>query len=357
MGAFLTAFAPAVLNGALGMLQNRANVQATRDAQAQANAFAERMMHEAYDMNSPSRQVQEFERAGMNPNLITGSSFVGATAPQNQGLPNYSQQSPWNLPTDDVSAIAQKRAGARLANEQALSEKALRGGNVRLQNAQYDYTVSNTALNKRNADYISKQMFNIDETIQEIRTRRRLFEQQIEGQRKQNALLGEQVEGQKLQNFFYPRITARQIDRLISQTANDYASVNFLRANANLLVQNAVGVELQNSFYRQTWDERKHNLRVQNALQGAHLKLIQGQDGMLRFQFGQLKDFDSLERWLRVGNSAVQFMQGIQSLNPIDKQLERAGKVGNLLSPYGDLSPSPSSSGGLPNASTSYTWY
>lgn len=339
MNEFLSSFAPAVFNGMLGSVQNAQNLANTREAQERANQFASMMMQRAYDMNSPSSQVKSFMDAGMNPNLVSGQSFIGATAPQNQGIPNYSQQSPWQLPTDDVSAVAQKRAGAKLANEQALSENSLRAGNIRLQDSLWKFQLSQFRLNDAQTAFVSKDLFRLDETIRQIRQQARLYEEQWKYQRSQNE--------------WFPKVTKAQVDNIISSTAQNYAQRQYLQANAGYLVQMAIGQNLQNSFYRQTWNERKTQLWRDLKIQGLQIGLMSTQNGITEFNFGQLKTFGQFERALGVANSILDVVRKIQQVNPIRQQIELGGSVLKFLNPLGQ-----SSSMGLtyPNASSSFSW-
>ena len=64
-----------------GWMQNRANAQNAKDAQA----FEQRMWEQSNEYNSPINQMQRLKDAGLNPNLVYGSgSVAGNTATASQ---------------------------------------------------------------------------------------------------------------------------------------------------------------------------------------------------------------------------------------------------------------------------------
>lgn len=347
-----------ILNTIGARKQNRENMAFQAQQQQIANDFASREAEKARNYNSPAHQLQLYQDAGMNPNLISGEDFVPTQSVQNQSVPNYSQPSPMQLESPDIGTLLQQRAQSKLLNEQSLSEKTMRGPNVRLADANFDYIVENTNHTREDIKMLSKKMYEIDETVKLIQEQVKYYNSLVNNVNADTSVKESQVDlnNELAKNEEYKRTTfyPMQLRQMASQIAVNTAQRSFLLANAKYFGQMARSVMFQNDVNQanKTYILQMPKLSYFQNLHSLHLTLTQ--EGMMKFQFGQLRSYSDLERMLNLASGSVNMLNGLFHLDPFSQTFDRLQKVGSLIPFSGGSSPQGSPSGYFNAPSYSY---
>lgn len=323
-----TAAIPSVVNGISQLFTNKSNQRNYEAAQERANAFArsERLQTQAY--NSLENQFGQMARVGMNPNLLTGQSFVASSPMSNQPVSPPLNTAP-TMPSETLSQAAFNSASAENQRESAVTTKELRSGLIRQQNAEYDFTVANTANTRASLPAIQKQTDLIDTTINDM------VQRIIESDARTQNIREDTARMRELRGT-WRRDADAKFNNIVSSTAVNGAQRQMLLANKQQILALAEQLRFQNDINNATRNSQilfklgertEQKVRIQNAITSGN---------MLRFQFGQMKTYSEFERVLGDVSSTLNVVNQLIELSPY----ERAKKDLKDLLPFSNSSPS-----------------
>lgn len=343
VGAALAAAAiPSVVNGFSQLFTNKSNLKNYNAAQERANAFARSERIAAQNYNSLENQFGQMARVGMNPNLLTGQSFV-ASSP----VPNQSVSPPLNtapaMPAETLSQAALNSSSAQSQHEQAITTKELRAGLIKQQNAELAFTVANTDNAKAQLPAIQKQTDLMQTTINQM------IQSIIESDARTQNTREDTARMRELRGTWKREADAK-FNNIVSSTAVNSAQRQMLLANKEQILALAEQLRFQNDINNATRNSQilfklgertEQKVRIQNAITSGN---------MLRFQFGQMKTYSEFERVLGDVSSSLNVVNQLIELSPY----ERAKKDLKDLLPFSTSSPSTEP---LPNPYNSGGWY
>lgn len=329
VGAALAAAAiPSVVNGVSQLFTNKSNQKNYNAAQERANAFARSERIATQNYNSLENQFGQMARVGMNPNLLTGQSFVASTPVPNQSVAPPLNTAP-SMPAETLSQAALNSASAQSQREQAITTKELRSGLIRQQNAEFDFTVANTDNAKASLPAIQKQTDLIQTTIDDMVQRIIESDARTQNTREESAKMRE------LRGTWKREADAR-FNNIVSSTAVNGAQRQMLLANKEQILALAEQLRFQNDFNNATRNSQilfklgertEQKVRIQNAI---------SQGNILRFQFGQMEKYSDFERVLSNTSATLNVVNQLIDLSPY----ERAKKDLKDFLPFSNNSPS-----------------
>lgn len=326
--ALATAAIPSVVNGVSQLFTNKSNLQNYNSAQGRANQFArqERLATQAY--NSLENQFGQMARVGMNPNLLTGLAFQSSSPVSNQPVSPPQNVAP-QLPSESLSQAALNAASAQNQHENAVTVRDMRGGYIRQQNADYEFTVANTSNTRAMLPNIQKQTEQIQAEID------RIIQSTIESDaRTQN--VREETGKLREQKGTWKRLAEKQIDELISRISVNGAQRSMLMANREQLLQLAEQIRWSNKLTGRTFPALVSLKYGERDEQRVRINTSNLNNKFFSFKLGLLQNYGELDKALQTGSAALQVVNQLIELSPY----ERAKKDIKDFLPFSNNSPS-----------------
>lgn len=323
-----SAAVPSLVNGVSQIFTNKSNQNNYNAAQDRANAFARSERIATQNYNSLENQFGQMARVGMNPNLLTGQSFV-ASSP----VPNQSVSPPLNtapaMPAETLTQAALNSASAENQRETAITTRDLRAGQIKQQNAELNFTVANTENAKAQLPSIQKQVDVIETTLADMRQRVIESDARTQNVREDTAKMRE-LRGT------WRRQAEKQIDEIISRISVNAAQRSQLMANREHILALAEGVKFQNKLNEDTRSTLVDLRLGERKEQKVRITAGMLNNSFTRFQLGNYKNYGELEKILGVTSSALQVANQLLDLTPA----ERIKKDLKDFLPFSNNSPS-----------------
>lgn len=182
-----------LLTAASSLLGAGANAAATGNQNRKNRRFTREMFDKTNAYNTPLQQVKRMKEAGLNPAQMYGSGSSAVTSSSSASQPTPPKQEVYHIPENLMADVAQKLAGAKLADSQAELAKAntdLTNQKVPLTEAQTDLTKQQTETNSVLASKLASENARIQ---QEYRFDQTLFNTNVQYRNAQLELLRKDV--------------------------------------------------------------------------------------------------------------------------------------------------------------------
>lgn len=188
--------------------------QQQKELQKDAQAYNTLMFNAANAYNSPEAQMQRFQSAGLNPNLIYGQLNNSASAPSigSSSAPSPAQmQAPSLLETAQIGLINAQKANIEADTSLKESGVTLNDATVEKYGHENNWTDQQIEESKSRVNQINKDIEVMDSRITEIQAGINLM-------KSQQHLTDEQALGQWIDNIWADRRNQAVINHLKSQT-------------------------------------------------------------------------------------------------------------------------------------------
>lgn len=335
---------PTLFNAGSQLLQNQSNLSNYNAVQERSNQFAREERIAAQNYNSLENQYAQIQRVGMNPNLLQGQDFLSTTPVSNQPVSPPQGIAP-QMPVDSLAQSELANSQSRNIDAQTITEDLLRDMRYKLGESEIVLNWSNTDMAKQSSLKLAQERLNLGRSFHNLL----LEANEIVSRTKVNqATLGSisaQTEGQQISNRFAPLLSRATYNKILSDAAVNYENVNLMRTNELHIQEFTRGLRFDNNFKSFTFPDRLRLYRLGVGKERIGVDIMRTQNGMLKFQFGQMKTYDDWKQSLGIANDAIQVIKGLQDINPIDKNINRGLNILHSVSPMLGTPSAPSTFG------------
>lgn len=308
---------PTLFNAGSQLLQNQSNQSAYRDAQERANEFAREERIAAQNYNSLENQFAQMQRVGMNPNLLQGQDFLSTTPVSNQSV-NPPQGIAPQMPVDSLGQSKLASSQAKNVDAQTITEDLLRDLRYKLGESEIVLNWSNTDMAKQSSLKLAQERLNLGRSFHNLLLEANEIVSRTKVNQASASSLSAQTEGQRISNRYAPMLSRATYNKIVSDAAVNYQNVSLMRANERQIQEFTKGLRLENSFNHFTFGDRLSLYRTGVNKERIGVEIMRTQNGMIKFQFGQMKTYDDWKQSLGIAVDAVNVIKGVQDANPLN---------------------------------------
>ena len=313
----LSTLIPTVLNGGMQLLQNKQNYNNYLDAQLRANEFAREERIAAQNYNSLENQYAQMQRVGMNPNLLQGQDFLSTSPVSNQSV-NPPQGIAPQMPVDSLSQSKLANSQSRNIDAKTITEDLFRDLRYKLGESEIVLNWSNTDMAKQSSLKLAQERLTLGRSFHNLLLEANEIVSRTKLNQASASSLAAQTEGQRISNSYAPMLSKATYNKIVSDSVANYANAEFMRSNSRQIQEFTKGLRLDNRFKFQTYDDRLRLFKVGLNKERIGVEIMRTNNGMLKFQFGQLKTYDDWQKSLGIALDAVKVIQGIQDAHPLN---------------------------------------
>lgn len=335
MNPLFTTLIPTVFNSGMQILQNDANYDRYSEAQERANQFAREERIAAQNYNSLENQFAQMQRVGMNPNLIQGQDFLSTTPVANQSV-NPPQGIAPQMPVDSLAQSELEHSQSRNIDAQTITEDLLRDLRYKLGESEIVLNWSNTDMAKQSSLKLAQERLNLGRSFHNLLLEANEIVSRTKVNKATESSISAQTEGQRITNRYAPMLSRATYNKIVSDAAVNYENANLMRANERQIQEFTRGLRFDNNFKSYTFGDRLRLYRLGVGKERLGVDIMRTQNGMIKFQFGQMKTYDDWKQSIGIANDAIQVIKGLQDINPIKQQTDRAFQLFDSMvgSPY-----------------------
>lgn len=313
----LTTLIPTFFNTGMQLLQNNANSSQYRDAQERANQFAREERIAAQNYNSLENQFAQMQRVGMNPNLLQGQDFLSTSPVSNQSV-NPPQGIAPQMPIDSLSQSKLANSQSRNIDAQTITEDLLRDMRYKLGESEIVLNWANTDVAKQSSLNLAQVRLNLGRTFHNLLLEANEIVSRTKVNQASAASLAAQTEGQRISNSYAPMLSKATYNKIVSDSVANYANADLMRSNSLQIQEFTKGLRLDNRFKFQTYNDRLRLFKVGLNKERIGVEIMRTNNGMLKFQFGQMRTYDDWQKSLGIALDAVNVIKGIQDAHPLN---------------------------------------
>lgn len=317
MNPLTTTMVPTVFNGAMQMFQNNQNYKHYLEAQERANQFAREERIAAQNYNSLENQFAQMQRVGMNPNLLQGQDFLSTSPVSNQSV-NPPQGIAPQMPVDSLSQSKLTDSQKRNIDAQTITEDLFRDLRYKLGETEIILNWANTDLAKSNSLKTDQERINLGRAFFNLLLEANEITSRTKVNQASAASLAAQTEGQRISNSYAPMLSKATYNKIVSDSVANYANADLMRSNSRQIQEFTKGLRLDNRFKFQTYNDRLRLFKVGLDKERIGVEIMRTNNGMLKFQFGQMKTYDDWKQSLGIALDAVNVIKGIQDAHPLN---------------------------------------
>ena len=312
-----TTLIPTVFNGGMQLFQNQQNYENYLAAQERANQFAREERIAAQNYNSLENQFAQMQRVGMNPNLLQGQDFLSTSPVSNQSV-NPPQGIAPQMPVDSFSQSKLANSQSRNIDAQTITEDLFRDLRYKLGESEIVLNWSNTDVAKQSSLKLAQERLNLGRSFQNLLLEANEIVSRTKVNQASAASLAAQTEGQRISNSYAPMLSKATYNKIVSDSVANYANAALMRANTRQIQEFTKGLRLDNRFKFQTYGDRLRLFKLGLGKERIGVEIMRTQNGMMKFQFGQMKTYDDWKQSLGIALDAVNVIKGIQDTHPLN---------------------------------------
>ena len=312
-----TTLIPTVFNGGMQLFQNQQNYENYLAAQERANQFAREERIAAQNYNSLENQFAQMQRVGMNPNLLQGQDFLSTSPVSNQSV-NPPQGIAPQMPVDSFSQSKLANSQSRNIDAQTITEDLFRDLRYKLGESEIVLNWSNTDVAKQSSLKLAQERLNLGRSFHNLLLQANEIVSRTKVNQASAASLAAQTEGQRISNSYAPMLSKATYKKIVSDSVANYANADLMYSNSRQIQEFTKGLRLDNRFKFQTYGDRLRLFKVGLAKERIGVEILRTNSGTLKFQFGQMKTFDSWKQSLGIALDAVNVIKGIQDAHPLN---------------------------------------
>lgn len=312
-----TTLIPTVFNGLMQMQQNEQNTENYFKAQNQANQFAREERIAAQNYNSLENQYAQMQRVGMNPNLLQGQDFLSTSPVSNQSV-NPPQGIAPQMPVDSLSQSKLADSQKRNIDAQTITEDLFRDLRYKMGESEIILNWANTDMAKQSSLKLAQERLNLGRTFYNLLLEANEIVSRTKVNQASAASLAAQTEGQRISNSYAPMLSKATYNKIVSDSVANYANADLMRSNSRQIQEFTKGLRLDNRFKFQTYGDRLRLFKVGLNKERIGVDILRTNNGMLKFQFGQMKTYDDWKQSLGIALDAVNVIKGIQDAHPLN---------------------------------------
>lgn len=313
----LTTLAPTVLNGGMQLFQNNQNYKNYLAAQERANQFAREERIAAQNYNSLENQFAQMQRVGMNPNLLQGQDFLSTSPVSNQSV-NPPQGIAPQMPVDSLSQSQMAESQKRFIDAQRITEDLMRDLRYKLGESEIVLNWSNTDMAKQSSLKLAQERLNLGRSFHNLLLEANEIVSRTKVNNATASSLSAQTEGQRISNRFAPMLSKATYNKIVSDSVANYANASFMRAHERQIQEFTRGLRYENQFKASTFGDRLRLFKVGLNKERIGVEIMRTNNGMLKFQFGQMKTYDDWKQSLGIALDAVNVIKGVQDVHPLN---------------------------------------
>lgn len=316
MGLFSTLI-PTVFNGLMQNQQNQQNTENYFKAQERANQFAREERIAAQNYNSLENQYAQMQRVGMNPNLLQGQDFLSTSPVSNQSV-NPPQGIAPQMPVDSLSQSKLADSQKRNIDAQTITEDLFRDLRYKIGESEIVLNWSNTDMAKQSSLKLAQERLNLGRSFHNLLLEANEIISRTKVNQASAVSLAAQTEGQRISNSYAPLLSKATYNKIVSDSVANYANADLMRSNSRQIQEFTKGLRLDNRFKFQTYGDRLRLFKVGLNKERIGVDILRTNNGMLKFQFGQMKTYDDWKQSLGIALDAVNVIKGIQDAHPLN---------------------------------------
>ena len=331
-----TTLIPTAFNTAMQLQMNEQNTENYFKAQQLANQFAREERIAAQNYNSLENQFAQMQRVGMNPNLLQGQDFLSTSPVSNQSV-NPPQGIAPQMPVDSLSQSKLANSQSRNIDAQTITEDLFRNLRYKLGESEIMLNWSNTDVAKESRLKLAQERLNLGRSFYNLLLEANEIVSRTKVNQASASSLAAQTEGQRISNSYAPMLSKATYNKIVSDSVANYANAALMRANSLQIQEFTRGLRLDNRFKFQTYGDRLRLFKVGLEKERIGVEIMRTNNGMLKFQFGQMKTYDDWQKSLGIALDVVNVIKGIQDVHPLNPKNNWGLKYfDSMTGPIGD---------------------